>query len=673
MPFYTQGPEQFSNTQNGGIEDLQSTFGQGVSASIAQGAASTPIAELGDMARHYDESGRGQQLSAEDANQQFGIPGTLKFDAPVSSAVAADLNGAKRRQMLRQDAIDSGPQGIAAGIARGTAGMIPQFLDPINIGASFVPGLGDARMASLLAEGAMTAERFGAGRIADGLIGQAARTESTGATLGATRAGRLLQGASQGAMGQAALEPLNYAFDRDEHNDWSMGQALGDIAFGGLLGGGLHMLVPHARLEEEPEATVQSLNQAPDEAQMANPMTARMEAASPDTRGQVTNDAIAALNEDRPNNAESLLQLNEAQNLREELSGWVQQNDRIQSDQDGLLSQATRQDERGRTKAETEAARQADLQRQLVPLREQHVAVSQEAQALRDNWSRLFEDTTSDRLDAIQAELEQPALPSSRRQDLEAERQMLTEGGTSSTDRGLEQARTQAQITGLDQQTKRLQTQINRLERRVAEPTGVPDAMAQSAFKTAASRIQSRQNVLHALTHRSLARYARRIQSGISETGLRDLAGRVLGASNPDEAIAGAISDIRNARGPVANHADQVNQAYVNALRQMADAQGDAADSILRNVQGDDSPEIASARQAAGLQTENAPQVSSGSMADELTQAEGALADVDGMLSRLTDDASKEALADIADERTRAEGTAKAYEAATGCMLRNMR
>jgi len=285
----------------------------------------------------------------------------------------------------------------------------------------------------------------------------------------------------------------------------------------------------------------------------------------------------------------------------------------------------------------------------------------------------MFEDTTSDRLDAIQAEIEQAALPASRRQDLEAERQMLTEGATSTGDRELEQARTQAQITGLDQQAKRLQSQISRLERRVSDPSVAPDAMAQSAFKAAASRIQSRQDVLHALTHRSLARYASRVQSGISATGLREMAGRVLTSDNPDEAISGAISDIRSARGPVANHADQVNQAYVDALRQMADVRGDAANNILRNVQGGDSPEIASARQAAWLQTENAPDVSAGSVTDELAQAEAALADVDGMLGRATDDASKETLADIAEERKRAEGTAKAYEAATGCMLRNMR
>lgn len=673
MPFYTQGPEQFSNTQNGDIDQLQASFGQSAGAAIGEGFLSTPIAQLGDVIRHSGERQNDISISSQEANARYGIPGVLSFKSNISDAVASDLNGEKRRQMLREDAISGGPQGVAASVARGAAGMIPQFMDPLNLGVSFVPGLGDARIASLLGEGAVAATRMGAEGIAGALTRQVARTEATGALLGASSPGRLLQGASQGVMGQAALEPLNYAFAREDHNDWSMGQALGDIAFGGVLGGGLHMLASHARLENEPEATTRSLNQPPDEAQMANPMTTRMEAASPDTRGQVINDALAALNEDRPNNAESLLQLNEARNLHEELTGWVQQHERVQSDQDTLLSRAAREDERGRVKSETETARQADLQKQLSQLREQHQSASQEAQGLRDNWSRLFEDTTSDRLDAIQAELEQPALPSSRRQKLEAEHRMLAEGGSLLADRGLEQARTQAQIRGLDQQGKRLQQQINRLERRVAEPSEAPDAMAQSAFRSAAARIQSRQEVLHALTHRSLARYARRVQSGMSAPELQELAGRVLASDNPDEAITGTINDIRNARGVVADHADHVNQAYVDALRRMSDIQGDAASSILRHIQGGDTPEIASARQATTLHTENAPEATTGSISDEIAQAEAALANVDASLDQVMDNAGKEELAAIADERQRAEGTAKAYEAATGCMLRNMR
>lgn len=672
MPFYTQGPEQFSTTQNGGIEDLESTFGQSLGASFAEGAGATPIAQFGDMVRHMGEGGRGQQLSAEEANRQFGIPGTLKFDAPVSSTVAADLNGAKRRQILRQDAIDSGPQNIAASVARGGAGMLPQFLDPINLGASFVPGLGDARMAAALAEGAQVAERYGARLLADGLLGQAARTEATGAALDATRAGRLLQGASQGVMGQAALEPLNYAFDQDEHNDWSMGQALGNIAFGGLLGGGLHMLVPHARLEEETEATIHSLNRPPDEAQIATPMTARMESASPDTRGQVTGDAIAALNEDRPNNSESLLQLNEAQNLRDELSGWIQQNERVQAEQESLLSGAVRDDGRAQAQADTVSAKQDALRNQIAELREQHVTAAQEAQGLRDTLSRTYGDTTPDRFDAIHEELDHPALTTTRRQQLEHELQMLTEGGGVSSERMLEQARTQAQIRGVDKRTSALARQIERLERKQAGDALAPDATSTRAFRLAASRIQSRQDVLHALTHRSLARYARRVQSGMADAGLHDITARILSADNPDAEITAALRQITERRGSGGLYPDTVNQAYHDAQQRMAGAQTDAANDIARSLTRDDSPEIASARQASDQQTDNAPDVS-GPLSDEVAQAEAALSAVEDQISALAEtDGFKEELSDIAKERQRAEGTAKAYEAATGCMLRNM-
>lgn len=683
MPFYTQGPEQFSNTQAAGIENLQSSFGQSVGAAFGQGIDAMPTSELSDMARHWGEASQGIPLSADDANAQFGIPGTLHFDAPVSSAVASDLNQSKRQQILRQTAIDSGPQGILSSIARGAAGAIPQFMDPINIGSAFVPGLGDARMAAALSEASAATARAGLGRAAGAFAAGAERTTAIGETLEATRAGRALQGASQGALGQAALEPLNYAFDRDEHNDWSMGQALGDIAFGGLLGGGLHMLIPRARLDAEAEPTVQSLTQPADAEQMANPMAARMEAAGPDARGQTLNDALAAVNEDRPNNAESLLQLNEAQNLRDELATWAQQNERVQADQDAFLNSAARDDAAQQARRARDGVRTSDeitaLQRQIEDLHAQHAGVAQEEQALRDQWSRMFGDTTGDRLEAVRTELESPALPAARRAALEAEERMLTEGGGSADQRAIEQQRTQAQITGLDRQGARLQAQIRRAEQMIerrrgrASPEGGPDVTTLPAFRAAASRIQSRQDVLHALTHRSLARYARRVGSGIDDAGLRGLAARVLSADNPDEAIGSVISDIGRARGNGGVYPDLVNQSYVDALRNMDEMRGNATDSILRNVQRGDTPEVASARQASEMQTIDAPDASAVTVPEELAQAKKALADVDAALAQITDDAAREELDAIQADRERAEGTAKAYEAAAACMARTIR
>lgn len=597
----------------------------------------------------------------------------LSFDKPVSDAVASDLNQSKRAQMLRQQAIASGPQGIIASTARGVAGAIPQFMDPINIGSSFIPGVGDARMAAILGQGALAAERFGALRLADGLLNQAARTEATGAVLDATRAGRLVQGSSQGIVGQAALEPLNYGLDQDEHNDWSMGQALGNIAFGGLLGGGLHALIPRARLDAETEPTIQSLMQPLDETQLSNPTTARLEQVSPDTRGSVLNDAVAAVNGDRPNNAESLLQLNEAQNLRDELGRWVQQNDRIQSDQDALLSRAARDDASAQDRAQSQTQAQSVLQQQLDTLRSQHASVSAEAQAARDRWSRGLEDTTPDRIDAIHAEMERAGLPAARRQQLSDELRMLTEGGPTDG-HTLEQARTQAQVTGLERQQSRIQKQIARLEKRLnGEPPEAADLTESPAFRAAAARIQSRQDVLHALTHRSLARFARRVGSGASDTDLRTMATRILSGDGSEEAMTQAIRDIQGNRNAPSAYSNPVNDAYVNALRQTADAQGDAANGILRNLSDDDTPEIASARQATDIQTEGAPEVSSPSgSSEDLAQAQAALADVDARITQDLGDEAKAELKEIARERERDEGTAKAFAAAASCMIGRM-
>ncbi|MBS1079098.1 hypothetical protein [Gluconobacter kondonii] len=625
MPFYTQGPEQFSNTQNGGIEDLQSTFGQGVAASIAQGASSTPIAQLGDMARHFDESGRGQQLSAEDANQQFGIPSTLKFDAPVSSAVAADLNGAKRRQMLRQDAIDSGPQGVAASIARGTAGMIPQFLDPINIGASFVPGLGDARMASLLAESASTAERFGAGRVATGLLNQAARTETTGAALGASRAGRLLQGASQGVMGQAALEPLNYAFDRDEHNDWSMGQALGDIAFGGVLGGGLHMLAPHARLEDEPEATVQSLNQPPDEAQMANPMTARTEALTPDQRGSLLNEALSAHIEDRPNITGEMM---DAFDMSPGINDYLQRAaDDLPDTRAGAGAETsdaklgdslfTFLTKKGGVQDEAGELRTMELGRQRVGLvrRSGGMALDDARQAAEEAGYLKPNSTVSDLLD---------------RMDEEAR------GNKAFANAGDEvryqQARDVAEQLGRDSSALDLiHYQLDRLEGQLAYPLNRFERDHAALAMLADDELSP-----HDAVREASVAYGHMMRGeGLSHTEANTLVSGIY-----------APSSIR---------------------RTMASRLDGAAERAVMQEPHD----VVAARSSTSIQTERAPEVPVGSLDDELTQAEAALSDVDGLLRRLTDDASKQELAAIAEERKRAEGTAKAFEAATACLLRN--
>ena len=58
----------------------------------------------------------------------------------------------------------------------------------------------------------------------------------------ATFAARAAAGAAASAAGMAAPEPMNAYLDNQDHEDWSMAQALRDIAFGGAMGGGAHVL-----------------------------------------------------------------------------------------------------------------------------------------------------------------------------------------------------------------------------------------------------------------------------------------------------------------------------------------------------------------------------------------------------------------------------------------------
>lgn len=152
-------------------------------------------------------------LSAAEATAKYGIDGELEFDNPIPESVALSLYEAKRDELARQDAARRAPAGFASGAERFGAGFVANALDPLNVAASFIPVVGEARYASWLA--------------------------GAGSALG--RAGvRAGVGAAQGAVGQVPLSALRYSLSQQEQADYSAADALTDIAYGGLLGGGLH-------------------------------------------------------------------------------------------------------------------------------------------------------------------------------------------------------------------------------------------------------------------------------------------------------------------------------------------------------------------------------------------------------------------------------------------------
>jgi hypothetical protein len=165
----------------------------------------------------YDEFGNEiappePSVPAEELQQRYGGNG-LTFDKPLPDSVAKSMYDAKWDELKRQDIAQRAPGGFWDTAERVGIGLVSQALDPVNLAASFIPVVGEARYAQWLAE-------------AGGPLARAAI--------------RVGVGAASGAAGQAALEPLRLGLASQEQSDYGINDAAMNIVYGGILGGGLH-------------------------------------------------------------------------------------------------------------------------------------------------------------------------------------------------------------------------------------------------------------------------------------------------------------------------------------------------------------------------------------------------------------------------------------------------
>lgn len=152
-------------------------------------------------------------IDAEQArNQVAGAGLDIKIpDQGIRQGALDILMERHREQLARQQIMlrangGSLPTKIAGSVAA-------SLLDPLNIASAFVPVIGEARYARLLA-GAATP------------LGRAA-----------VRGG---VGALEGAVGAAILEPLPLLAAQADQTEYGLSDSLANIALGGVLGGGLH-------------------------------------------------------------------------------------------------------------------------------------------------------------------------------------------------------------------------------------------------------------------------------------------------------------------------------------------------------------------------------------------------------------------------------------------------
>lgn len=219
-----------------GLDAIPATPGEALGATAAEALHMLPSALLGRTVDRlaaeapapagpgarlgYLPSLRGIQapdlMTPRDANDKYGIGDVLKFDTAVPESVAAELNAAKRAELARADTIRRAGGGLLLGAAELGTGLAVNLLDPLNLAASLVPAVGPARYAAWLAR--------------------------AGESLGARAAVRAGVGALQGAAGTALIEGAVLPMARSEQADYTMADALLNVALGGIIGGGLHVV-----------------------------------------------------------------------------------------------------------------------------------------------------------------------------------------------------------------------------------------------------------------------------------------------------------------------------------------------------------------------------------------------------------------------------------------------
>lgn len=160
-----------------------------------------------DIDTYYKAPSR--KLSVEEANSKFGIEGALTFDKPIREDAARRLYELKQDELERINIIQRHDTNLLNGITQFGLDVVATMMDPVQLGAMFVPIVGETRAAAWAAK------------------------------YGTTRA-RLMTGAVESFVGTAALEPFILANNKALNYDYDEWDSFMNLAFGTVIGSGLH-------------------------------------------------------------------------------------------------------------------------------------------------------------------------------------------------------------------------------------------------------------------------------------------------------------------------------------------------------------------------------------------------------------------------------------------------
>jgi hypothetical protein len=209
---YQQRSDRFQQELESPMEDV-------LGATAEQAITESPIFSIYRLNELADAKASPQRVDAATARQRIkdvGLDGRLTVtDEGIAEPALNIMIDRKKEEVRRQDILSRAPQGFGAGAQQLGMAFAASALDPLNVGLSFVPVVGQARYMRYLAG-------------AKGIIGRTA-----------VRAG---VGAVEGAAGAVIIEPLIYSAKTQEQADYDFQDSLLNVAFGTVFGGGLHVL-----------------------------------------------------------------------------------------------------------------------------------------------------------------------------------------------------------------------------------------------------------------------------------------------------------------------------------------------------------------------------------------------------------------------------------------------
>ena len=200
-----------------------------------------PANALLRLAEQYSYDGeRGEVLTKEEyMKSEYYRPGIQVDDSGIKEGLAKLLAERKDKRDSFNLTLNASRGGFGLSAAQFGVGLVGSLLDPLNIASAFIPTLGTARAATLAA-------KFG------------------------KNGGRFMTGVMDGMVGAALLEPLVIgAAAAEQDQDYNLMDSFLNVAFGGALGGGLHVgfgkisdRIERSSHEIKEKATVLAVEQA---------------------------------------------------------------------------------------------------------------------------------------------------------------------------------------------------------------------------------------------------------------------------------------------------------------------------------------------------------------------------------------------------------------------------